>query len=239
MARVHEIHDGEDDLPDLDAIWREAGTRENHPKLPAKSVGKRSSAGAVTRKQRILRPAQVNSVLLPCCDAAPSQGILQGNDSNDRCAVPPSASACKTARRNVSYSASRTYSRDESPSREDAGSSDGLSDFIVSDDASEEELQRPPRSMRGAPVTPRRRLYQRPKRQVIESDSDEDIVADFLTLAQTRDPSFQENEKHPRKNSYDNHPNQSPFHGEPSATMHLCVLGSPDIAGGLTRLTTK
>ena len=191
MARLHEIGESEDELPDLSKILvpvnkskhrvqndqpsstepRGATKARVHSRSPSRRLADRSlhvrpikggvetsSGDQQARKQKPLRLAHVNSLLLSNVHGpskSTKQRVIAKNRSEDE------ESSRQTPGRTIAQTVDFTNSfvadlQDPLESTDDDTSIDDLSDFIVNDSASETEMQLPRSVKKYRSVSPRK-----------------------------------------------------------------------------------
>ena len=167
MARLHEIGDSEDELPDLSKILvsvnkSQHGLRDDQPPLskphrapkahvrslssikdstnrllrisPIRGNVEASSGDQQARKQKPLRLAHVNSLLLPTANGrseSPVKRLITTKRSEKKGLLRKTPN--QTAAQRVDFTSLVADSRDALDSTEDDSSSENLSDFIVND----------------------------------------------------------------------------------------------------------
>ena len=233
MARLHEIADSDDELPDLSKILvsvdkSQHGVRRNNQPSSEKppgatktqvillSPGKDSTDRSLrissiqgnveaslrnrqARKQKPLRLAHVNSLLLPTVNG-PSKSpgkraiaIKQSENEGLLREIPGRAAAQRVDSAHLVADL-----RDTLDSTEDDTSSDNLSDFIVNDSASETEME-PSRSVKtyrkGSPKKLQRKIENN------RGSNDDDIIRQPESLHVTTDLIFPDKKHIPAQNT--------------------------------------
>ncbi|MCJ1381900.1 hypothetical protein MMC17_005012 [Xylographa soralifera] len=204
MARLHEICDSEDELPDLSKILvavdksqqgvrndkRSSSTPQRATKAQVKSLSpskdstdrslrispirgnsEASFRDLQARKQKPLRLAHVNPLLLPTVNGPSNSPIKRAiitkqSEYEGLLKEIPSRAATQT----VDCTKFVADLRDSLGSTEDDASSDNLSDFIVNDSASETEL-RLPRSVRKYVSRSPRKLQRNMENNEVSNDN--------------------------------------------------------------------
>ena len=202
--------------PALRISEQKSPTRDSKP---PRRIVKASCNEEQIRKQKPLRPAHVNSLLLPVA-LSPSKPL--GHEQN----VPPCSSRRSTtardtprriAARKVDFSIFATELDERLESAKEGESCDDLSDFIVSDSASEEELPIPKTTRKDGKKSPHKSQsrYERPK------DSPETI--DLISpVKNPQTVSISRQQEAPKTQTTSNVFEENPF-----SSLRLYVDGNP------------
>ena len=169
MARLnHPVDSDDESLPDISTILRLSKEKvEGYPKsLDFKRV---SYEERESRSQKSLRPKWVDPLPEPTStliNRSPLKEIEKNEKSFTNLVLSVRKTPKRTTQQKVKYNVFEWDSQDDASFNQiEENSCDDLLDFIVNDSASEEELKRPPQSVRTVTRKPLKKLYQKPRKE--------------------------------------------------------------------------
>ena len=196
MARLSQsVSSSDESLPDVSVILKIPKTqRERCPDpqqkvegtnpLPPRSIPNKSTKAGrklsysekVSSSQMPLRAEHLDSLLEPISTLTlePERGTKKLERQSKNVVPSTRQTPKRTTRHRVNYTGFDWSSPDDVAAFSKEDPDDGLSDFVVNDSASEEELRKPPRSVRKGTRKPLKRLYQKPRKGFHSADGEED-----------------------------------------------------------------